>query len=212
MLFQDPGSESEPLIRHDEYRGKGRGRGSPPQDQERVRVIPGRVAQSESRGRGVICGGDEIVTSRPIRTSRSREESNQFSWDPNSKMSGSRASSRSKGDATRQRDGSRNNSRNGSVSQSPKTSPQFVSHSRPSSGPGQHSRLSPGSSAGSQGGGQYHGGSQIGGQHHGGSQGRGQKNGGSQQDPRGGSRMGSSVGRSASLEFEQNGKLEFFKF
>eukprot|EP00092_Neocalanus_flemingeri_P002451 GFUD01002621.1.p1 GENE.GFUD01002621.1~~GFUD01002621.1.p1 ORF type:complete len:843 (+),score=248.73 GFUD01002621.1:275-2530(+) len=170
---QDPGSESESLLRQEDPRGRGRGRGSPPLNQDQVRIRTGRVVQSG--GRGAVVGGDTIVTTRPVRSNRSREDSDQFSWDPNSKRSGSRASSRSKREASRQRDGSRDNSRNGSLSHSshsPKTSPQSISHTRPSPGPGQSSRLSPGSGCWA-----------------------------GQQDVRG----GSSVGRSASLELGQNG-------
>jgi hypothetical protein len=168
FLLQEASSESEPLIRLDGPRGKGRGRGSPPLDHDRVRVGHGRGGQSDK--------GDNIVTSRAVRSTRSREsESEQFSWDPNSKKRGSRASSKSK------RDPSRDNSRAGSVSHSPKTSPQFVSHTtRPSPGPGGHNRLSPGSSGGGGGGGGHH-----------------------LQEWRG----GSSVARSASLEFGNNGEL-----
>ena len=116
-----------------------------------------------------------------MRSTRSREpESNRFSWDPNSRNSSSRASSKNK------RDPSRDNSRSGSVTHSPKISPEFGGqNSRPSP-----SRLSPGS-----GGGVFHcesGGNQI------------------QQDLRVESRLASSVARSASLEFGNNGgKLRF---
>ena len=121
---------------------------------------------------------DDIVTSRAVRSNRSRElDSDRFSWDPNSRNRSSRASSKNR------RDPSRDNSRSGSVTHSPKTSPEFgVKTSRPSPGVATHNRLSPGDGGVYQGGGYHH-----------------------QQDWRADSRVAPSVARSSSIEFGNNG-------
>ena len=121
---------------------------------------------------------DDIVTSRAVRSNRSKEpDSDRFSWDPNSRNRSSRASSKNR------RDPSRDNSRSGSVTHSPKTSPEFcVKTSRVSPGVGTHNRLSPGDGGGYQGGGHL-----------------------LHQDWRVDSRLAPSVARSSSIEFGNNG-------
>ena len=165
-MFQEPGGEVAPS-HHNDHRVKGRGRGSPPND--RVRVGLGR-AQPE-KGSRIL---DDIVTSRAVRSNRSREpDSDRFSWDPNSRNRSSRASSKNR------RDHSRDNSRSGSVKHSPKTSPEFGVKTSP--GAGTHNRLSPDDGRVHQGGG-----------HH------------LHQDWRPDSRVAPSVARSSSIEFGNN--------
>jgi len=166
IFQQEPGSEVAPS-HHNDHRVKGRGRGSPPND--RVRVGLGR-AQPE-KGSRIL---DDIVTSRAVRSNRSREpDSDRFSWDPNSRNRSSRASSKNR------RDHSRDNSRSGSVKHSPKTSPEFGVKTSP--GVGTHNRLSPDDGRVHQGGG-----------HH------------LHQDWRPDSRVAPSVARSSSIEFGNN--------
>lgn len=164
---KDPGSESEPS--NVNYK----------EDQDRISPnMRGNARPSIHMEKG-----DVILTTRPTRSNRRREsESDQFSWDPNSKKRNSSASSRSKRGQSRQREGSRENFKNDTSFNSRKTSPLNTSYihtqqSRPNSSTSPYISNSPLEV------GQYY-----------------------NQDLRENIRLASSLTRSASLEFGCNGQ------
>ena len=168
IFFQDGALDSDSAPRSKNLPPRQLTGRNSPNNCERLKVN-GRDKTSE----------DYHSSTRQSRVNRQKLESDQFSWDPNSKKRNSRASSKSRHCSSRERS---KESNSGSLGYSPKTSPLYANHTtKPCQTHILDSRISPGIDI---------------------------ENQLVLQDRRdGGSKFGSSLTKSTSLELALNGKL-----